>query len=89
MYVTWLDLAGFSNQFASVSNMVTSLLFAPSSIHIYYARSDMEANNSYLLDQTYLLAGGGLLLPAIPEPASLSLLIFAAMGAMLRRRQLG
>ncbi len=91
LYLVWLDLAGFTNQFATVSNLVTSLLFAPTNVNVYYEVSYLEPNNAYLQDQIYQLGdglggNGGLLLPAVPEPSALALLALAGC-AMLRRRQ--
>jgi len=52
-----------------------------STFNIYYAGTNWSLNNSYLNDQTYVLLGGGLLLPAVPEPSSLALLLIG--GAVL------
>jgi T5SS/PEP-CTERM-associated repeat protein len=89
LYITSLDLGGFAGQFSSVSNMVTSLLFAPDDINIYYLYSG--PGNGYLNNLTYQLAAspgggpGGFLMPAIPEPSAVLLALAAC--AMLRRKR--
>jgi hypothetical protein len=90
LYVTSLDLAGFTNLYPSVSNMVTSLLFAPSSINVYYLFSG--PGDGYLNNLTYQLAAspgggaGGFLMPAVPEPSTLFLLSFAGCAFLFRSR---
>ena len=91
LYITWLDLAGFTNQFSSVSNMITSLLFAPTNINIYYLTSASEPYNAYLLDQVYHLDNGlggpgGFLMPAIPEPSAMLLFVLGTCAMLWRRR---
>lgn len=91
LYVTSLDLGGFTGQFASVSNMVTSLLFAPAEINIYYLSSG--PGNGYLDNLTYQLAAapgggtGGFLMPAVPEPSVATLLALAGCAMLHRRRR--
>jgi len=90
LYISSLDLGGFAGQFSSVSNMVTSLLFAPSSINVYYLYSG--PGDGYLNNLTYQLASapgggtGGFLMPAVPEPSAL-LLILAGYAILCRNRR--
>jgi len=53
-------------------------LHAPTGVRIYYAASAVNGFNSYLMDKTYILDGGGLFLPAtVPEP---NVLLLAMLG---------
>jgi hypothetical protein len=65
LYVWSMDLLGFTNNVAN--------LHAPTGINIYYVLSEHNSFNTYLMDKTYTLDGGGLLLPAVPEPSALIL----------------
>jgi T5SS/PEP-CTERM-associated repeat protein len=92
LYLGWLDLAGFTNQFTSVSNMVTSLLFAPTNVNIYYEASGLQPNDAFLQDRVYQLGNGlggngGFLLPAVPEPSALTLFAMGTWAILLRRRK--
>ncbi len=54
-----------------------------SPFNIYYATSNAVPQNAYLMDLTYPLAGGGFLLPAVPEPSAL---LLAGFGILLFAR---
>ncbi len=77
LYVTSLDLLGASNNVAN--------LHAPAGIHVYYLLSEHNPFNAYLFDQTYTLDGGGLLLPAVPEPSALAMLTLGGVLLAWRR----
>jgi T5SS/PEP-CTERM-associated repeat protein len=79
LYVLNLDLLNDTNN--------VSRLHAPSTINIYYGVSSLAPANAYLNDLVYNLPGGGLLMPAIPEPSAILLLAMAGCAMMLRRRQ--
>jgi hypothetical protein len=79
LYVWSMDLLGSTNNVAN--------LHAPTSINIYYVLSEHNPFNSYLLDQTYVLDGGGLLLPAVPEPGALALAWIAGLLLWKTRRK--
>lgn len=73
LYVLQLDL--FSD-----TNFVANL---HSPFNIYYMSLVNEPFNNYLNDQTYLLDGGGFLMPVVPEPSTAFLF---GMGVILVRR---
>lgn len=77
LYAQFVDLLGSSNNVAN--------LHAPSGFHIYYLLSEHDSRNSYLFDQTYVLDGGGLLLPAIPEPSAAGFILVGAATFACRR----
>jgi len=77
IYVRTLLLDGFASSGDSLSTFIAdniSNLDPDNLINIYYDPS--QTGNAYLADQTYDLAGGGVLEPvsSVPEPASIALL---------------
>jgi T5SS/PEP-CTERM-associated repeat protein len=81
LYVLNLELPG------NDTNWVANL-HAPASINIYYGISPaLSPANAYLNNLVYNLPGGGLLLPAIPEPSSAMLLLAAGLAVAARRRR--
>jgi hypothetical protein len=78
LYVYGLELPNFQ------TNWVSNL---HSPFDIYYASSGLDPDNTYLNDRTYLLDGGGLLIPVIPEPTTVALMAFSAVIVWLRRRR--
>jgi hypothetical protein len=77
LYVLNLDLLGSTNHVAN--------LHAAANINVYYGISSLAPGNAYLMDKVYTLDGGGLLLPAIPEPSTLLLLSIAACAKVCRK----
>jgi hypothetical protein len=78
LYVRDLDLLGSTNNVAKLD--------APANIHIYYLLSEHDSFNSYLMDKTYTLASGGLLLPVVPEPSAFVFLAVVAVFLACRSR---
>ncbi len=78
LYALHLELPG------NDTNLVANLRTLTPNINIYYGASVISPGNAYLNDQVYNLTGGGLLLPAIPEPSALLLVLVSL--ALLRRR---
>jgi hypothetical protein len=92
LYVEWLDLTGLTNYYGSVSNMIVDLLHSPTNIDLYYALANPA--NDYLGGLTYQLLDcnglpGGLLIGAIPEPNSLTLLFLGACSLLALRQRKG
>jgi len=81
LYVLHLDLFGSTNFVANLD--------APANITVYYGHSLLASDNAYLMDKTYTLASGGLLMPAVPEPSTLMLLLAACGALLLRKRRNG
>jgi len=78
LYAQFVDLLGSSNNVAN--------LHAPTGINVYYMLSEHDPRNAYLFDQTYTLNGGGLLLPAVPEPSVIATVLVTALVWRRKRR---
>jgi len=79
LYAQFVDLLGTNSNVANLD--------APNGIHIYYLLSEHEPRNAYLFDQTYTLASGGLLLPAVPEPSALAFALMTCIVFLRGRRR--
>jgi T5SS/PEP-CTERM-associated repeat protein len=87
LYIGYLDLTGLTNDIPNINTLVTSVLHAPTNINLYY---QIGGNDAYLGGLTYQLtdcnnALGGLLLPVIPEPSTLTLLVLTACAILWRK----
>lgn len=86
LYVLCLDMPGLTDadKLAVATNNLHTLA---STIHIYYGASSWAPENAFLNDLTYTLPGGGLLMPAIPEPSVLTLLAASGLWFLRMRRK--
>jgi len=92
LYLVDLGLLGFTNDYLSVDDMVTNLLFAPVGVNVYY---EANASDAWLNDLTYQLYSGpgggtgGFLIPAIPEPSTVVLWVVGGGLLVWWRRRRG